>query len=393
VTRSDGAGSDSDLSRRAFIVHVGAAAALLRAGAPALAQAQQAPTPPPAAVPGKEKLIVRSPRPLNLETPLSELTADVTPSELFFVRNNYDGPEIAPAQYALQVDGEVDNPLTLRLDDLRRMGQVTLPITLECAGNGRSFHTPRASGIQWERGAVGTAVWKGVRLADVLRLARPRAGARHVVPDGNDAPPTPQAPDFIRSHPIWKAMEPHTLLALEMNGQPVPHLHGGPVRLIVPGWVGSASIKWVVRLTLASQEWNGPFMQRSYRSPRVDDANRTYSLQSLECKSMIVSPADGGQLAAGPQSLTGFAWAGEGTIVAVDVSTDGGQSWTAATLPGDEHRYAWRRWQHTWDAKPGQYTIMARASDSLGRYQPPSRPPDPQGYRWNVIHAVRVTVA
>jgi DMSO/TMAO reductase YedYZ molybdopterin-dependent catalytic subunit len=264
---------------------------------------------------------------------------------------------------------------------------------VECAGNGRGFYKPPASGIQWERGAVGTAVWRGVRLADVLQRARPRPTARHVVPDGNDTPPTPQAPDFIRSHPLAKAMEPHTLLALEMNGQPVPHLHGGPVRLLVPGWIGSASIKWLTRLTLADREWNGPFMQRSYRSPRVDDAQQTYSLQSLECKSMIVQPADGAQLAAGPQRITGFAWAGEGTVVAVDVSVDGGQTWQGAALTGEEHRYAWRRWELAWDARAGGQTIMARASDSLGRYQPTARPRDPQGYRWNVIHAVRVNVA
>jgi DMSO/TMAO reductase YedYZ molybdopterin-dependent catalytic subunit len=227
----------------------------------------------------------------------------------------------------------------------------------------------------------------------VLRLARPRVTARHVVPDGNDAPPTPQAPDFIRSHPVWKARDPHTLLALEMNGRPVPHLHGGPVRLLVPGWIGSASLKWLTRLTLAETEWNGPFMQRSYRSPRVDDPKQTYSLQSLECKSVIVAPSDRAQLAAGTHAVAGYAWAGEGSVVAVDVSTDGGQSWTPAGLKGEEHRYAWRRWEQSWNAGPGQYTIMARASDSLGRYQPASRPPDPQGYRWNVIHAVRVSVA
>ncbi len=375
------------LSRRAFVIHVGAAAALLATRAPLSAQT------PPAPIPGKERLIVRSPRPINLEAPLRELTADVTPYEGFFVRNNYDGPEIDPAQYVLKVGGEVENPLTLRLDDLRRMEQITQTITLECAGNGRSFHNPKAAGIQWENGAVGTAVWKGVRLADVLRMARPRSAARHVVPNGNDAPPTPQAPDFIRSHPLWKGMEPHTMIALEMNGRPVPHLHGGPARLIVPGWIGSASIKWLTELTLADKEWNGPFMQRSYRSPRVSDANQTYSLQSLECKSVIVSPADGGQLAAGPHKVSGFAWAGEGTIVAVDVSTDGGATWAPATLAGEESRYAWRRWEYALDAKPGQHTIMARASDSLGRFQPASRPPDPQGYRWNVIHAVRVSVA
>lgn len=374
------------LSRRAFVIQLGSAAALVGRAAPLFAQTA-------APVPGKEKLIVRSPRPINLEAPLRELTSEMTPYELFFVRNNYDGAEIDPAQYVLKVAGEVDNPLALRLRDLRRMEQVTHTITLECAGNGRSFHLPRATGIQWEHGAVGTAVWKGVRLADVLRMARPRPTARHVVPNGNDAPPTPQAPDFIRSHPIWKAMEPHTLIALEMNGRPVPHLHGGPARLVVPGWIGSASIKWLTEITLADKEWDGPFMQRSYRSPRADDPKQTYSLQSLECKSVIVSPADGAPVSAGSVRVFGYAWAGEGTVVAVDVSPDGGQTWTPATLTGSEHRYAWRRWEYVWDAKSGAHTLMARASDSLGRVQPASRPPDPQGYRWNVIHAVRVNVA
>jgi DMSO/TMAO reductase YedYZ molybdopterin-dependent catalytic subunit len=378
--------SAADLTRRSFVIHVGAAAALLGGGVPALAQTAAAP------VAGKEKLIVRTPRPLNLETPLGELTSDVTPNELFFVRNNYDGPPMDPAQYALKVDGEVDNPLLLSLADLRRLPPVTQTITLECAGNGRSFHVPKAAGIQWAYGAVGTAVWRGVRLAEVMNLARPRATARHVVPDGNDVPPTPQAPDFIRSHPLWKAMEPHTMIALEMNGAPVPHLHGGPARLLVPGWVGSASLKWLTRLTLAEQEWGGPFMQRSYRSPRASDPKETYSLQSVECKSLIVRPLDGTPLTAGPQTITGFAWGGEGAIVAVDVSTDGGQTWTPARLTGDEHRYAWRRWEHAWQATAGPQTIIARASDSLGRVQPASRPPDPQGYRWNVIHAVRVNV-
>jgi sulfite oxidase len=378
---------DAPLSRRAFVIQMGMVATMLSTGVPAVGQPQ--PTP----VPGKEKLIIRSPRPLNAETPLKELTSEITPYDLFFVRNNYDGPEMDPAQYLLRIDGEVENPLALKLEDLRRIEQVTHAITIECAGNGRSFHRPRASGIQWEHGAIGTAMWKGVRLADVLRMARPRPTAMHVVPNGNDVPPTPQAPDFIRSHPIWKAMEPYTMIALEMNGQPVPHLHGGPARLLVPGWVGSASIKWLNQITLADKEWGGPFMQRSYRSPRAEDPKETYSLQSLECKSIIVNPLDGSQLAGGAQTVSGFAWAGEGTIAAVDISTDGGQNWKPATLAGAEHRYAWRRWEYPWDARSGQHTLMARASDSLGRLQPANRPPDPQGYRWNVIHAVRVNVS
>ena len=378
---------DQGITRRTFVIHVGAVAALLGGAVPSPAQT------PPAPVAGKEKLIVRSPRPINLETPLRDLSAEITPTDLFFVRNNYDGPEIDASQYVLKVDGEVDNPLTLRLDDLKRMEQITQTITLECAGNGRSFYSPKAPGLQWENGAVGTAVWKGVRLAEVLRLARPRPSASHVVPDGNDAPPTAQEPDFIRSHPIWKAMEPHTMIAIEMNGRPLPHLHGGPARLIVPGWIGSASIKWLVQLTLADKEWGGPFMQRSYRSPRVEDPQQTYSLQSLECKSLIVSPLDGAKVATGAQMMRGYAWAGEGSVTGVDVSLDGGKTWAPAALSGPAHRYAWRGWEFPWTAVSGAYTIMARASDSLGRVQPGAKPRDPQGYRWNVVHAVRIDVA
>ncbi|MCI0545674.1 MAG: sulfite oxidase [Candidatus Rokubacteria bacterium] len=376
-----------EITRRAFVIHVGAAAALLGTGTPS--RAQTAPGP----VAGKDKLIVRSPRPINLETPMKELGAPITPNDIFFVRNNYDGGEIDPAQYTLTVDGDVENPLTLRLDDLKRMDQVTQTITLECAGNGRGFYSPKAAGIQWETGAVGTAVWKGVRLADVLRQAKPRPTASHVVPNGNDAPPTPQAPDFIRSHPLWKAMEPHTMIALEMNGQPLPHLHGGPARLIVPGWIGSASIKWLVQLTLADKEWDGPFMQRSYRSPRGADPKDSYSLQSVECKSLIMSPLDGAAVTAGSQTIYGYAWAGEGVVTGVDVSTDGGTIWAPAALVGPAHRYAWRRWEFPWTAASGAQTLMARATDSLGRAQPATRARDPQGYRWNVIHAVRVNVA
>ena len=214
-----------------------------------------------------------------------------------------------------------------------------------------------------------------------------------MVPDGNDAPPTAQAPDFIRSHPIWKAMEPHTMIAIEMNGRPLPHLHGGPARLIVPGWIGSASIKWLVQLTLADKEWGGPFMQRSYRSPRVEDPQQTYSLQSLECKSLIVGPLDGARVATGALMIRGYAWAGEGAVTGVDISLDGGKTWAPAALSGSAHRYAWRGWEFPWTAASGAHTIMARASDSLGRVQPGVRARDPQGYRWNVVHAVRIDVA
>ena len=378
--------TEATLSRRGFLIATGAALA-------STALRAEAQTPPPAPVPGKEKLIVRSSRPVNLESRLADLTDYHTPESVLFVRNNYDTAPIDPAQWALKIEGEVDNPLVLRLDDLRKLPVLSQDVTLECAGNGRSFHQPRASGIQWEHGAVGNQRFTGVRLADVLALAKLRPSARHVAFDGSDKPPTPQAPDFIRSVPRWKAMEEHTMLAWDMGGKPISHLHGGPVRGIVPGFVGSASIKWLERIMVLPDEFNGFYMKSNYTAPRVENDKEVYSLQSLEVKSLIVAPADGAQLPAGRTAVWGWAWAGEGELTGVDVSTDGGQSWTAGTLGAAAARYTWQRWELPWDARPGSHTLMARASDSLGRVQPPARAFNRMGYRWNVIHAVKVDVA
>lgn len=376
------------ITRRGFLISTGAVVAAELLHRPASAQ-QPSPPPPP----GKEKLIVRSSRPINLETPLEELTDYHTPEHLFFVRNNYDGQPVDRAQWSLKIEGEVDNPVVLRLADLRGLPAVTQDVALECAGNGRSFHKPRASGIQWGPGAVGNARWTGVRLADVLVLARIRPTGRHVAFNGSDAAPTPQAPDFIRSIPRWKALEPHTMIALEMNGKPLPHLHGGPARVVVPGFVGSASMKWLEQIMLLTDEFNGFYMKSNYTAPRGDNDKEVYSLQSLEVKSQIIGPRDGAKLTATPTTVWGWAWAGEGELTGIDISTDGGQSWSAGKFVGTWDRYSWRKWEYAWDARAGSHTVMARATDSLGRIQPASRAFNRLGYRWNVVHAIRVDVA
>lgn len=383
--------SQRAMTRRGFLIATGVAA--MAAGLEPRRAVAQTPSAPAAPIPGKERLIVRSPRPINLEAPLGELTAYHTPEDVFYVRNNYDAPVISPDQWTVHVEGEVDRPLVLRLDDLRKLPAITQDVTLECAGNGRAFHRPRASGIQWEYGAIGNARWKGCRLADVLELARVRPTGLHVAFDGADKPPTAQAPDFIRSVPIWKALERHTMLAWEMNDRPIPHLNGGPVRVVVPGFIGSASSKWLERVLIIPQEFDGPFMKRSYRAPRAEDDKETYSLQSLEVKSLIMAPAAGARLAPGRVSVWGWAWSGEGELTGLDVSTDGGKTWTPGQFVGRWDRYSWRRWEFGWDAPAGRHTLMARATDSLGRVQPSSRAFNPLGYRWNVIHAATVDVA
>jgi DMSO/TMAO reductase YedYZ molybdopterin-dependent catalytic subunit len=380
--------ADATLSRRGFLIVTGSLVAATAVGRSTVA-AQQPPAPPP----GKERLIVRSSRPINLETRLGDLTAYQTPEEVFFVRNNYDTAPIDPAQWSLKIEGEVDNPVVLRLEDLRKLPAFAQDVTLECAGNGRGFHNPRASGIQWERGAIGTQSFKGALLADVLALAKPRATAQHVAFDGADKPPTAQAPDFIRSIPMWKALSPHTMVAFEMGGKPIPHLHGGPVRVVVPGFVGSASIKWLERIMARPDEFDGFYMKSNYTAPRADNDKEVYSLQSLEVKSIIVVPAEGAKLAAGRTTIWGWAWSGEGELTGIDLSSDGGQTWTSGKFVGKWDRYSWRKFEHDWDAKSGAHTLMARATDSLGRVQPASRAFNRLGYRWNVIHAVKVDVA
>jgi sulfite oxidase len=370
------------LTRRGFVIATGAAGAVALVGQPAAAQ--------PAAVPGKAGLIVRSLRPINLETPLERLTSYLTGADVLFVRDNYDAPGANPRGWSLHVDGEVDQPLSLTPDDLRRFPLVTLAAVLECSGNGRAFQRPRAPGIQWERGAVGNVSWTGVRVADVLELARVRPSARHVVLDGADAPPSDQAPDFVRSVPLDKAREPHTIIALEMNGAPVPHLHGGPARVIVPGWSAAASVKWVRRATLTAQEFDGPFMRRAFRVPAGD--GQSVGLTALDVKSMIVTPRDGDRLPVGLTDISGWAWAGEAELAGVDVSTDGGGTWSPAVWDGAWERYSWRRWRYPWVATPGSATLMARATNIDGQTQPLTHVANPLGYRWNVVHAVTVVV-
>jgi DMSO/TMAO reductase YedYZ molybdopterin-dependent catalytic subunit len=376
-------------SRRGFLIATGAA--VVSAGLrPGLVSAQGAGS----AVPGKDKLIVRSPRPINLEARLNDLVAYQTAHDVFFVRNNLEAPSVDASRWSLRIEGDVDNPMMLGLDDLRRLPMVTHDVLLECAGNGRSFHQPRASGIQWAHGAVGNARWRGVRLADVLALARPKTTARHVAFDGADRPPTPQAPDFVRSIPMWKAVNPQTLIALEMNGTPLPPLHGGPARALVPGFVASASMKWLERIIVQADEFDGFYMKSNYTAPRVENDKEIYSLQSLEVKSLIIEPADGTRLTQpGQLTIRGWAWAGEGELTGIDVSTDGGSTWIAGRFTGTWDRYSWRRWELDWDAKSGSHTLMARATDSLGRVQPATRAWNRLGYRWNVIHAVKVDVA
>jgi DMSO/TMAO reductase YedYZ molybdopterin-dependent catalytic subunit len=374
--------------------------ALLSAAAVAQAQDGNMPADGPVAIPGKRPMILHNDRPEDLETPASGFDRWLTPVDIFFVRQHIPRPApIDPAAHRIAINGLVSKPVELSVADLQKLPQYTVPATLECTGNGRGFYTPKVPGIQWRRGAVGNAEWRGPRLSDVMKLAGMNESAAYIEIDGADKG-VASTPDFIRSMPVKKAMHPATLLALTMNGE-TPQMHGFPVRLIVPGWDGTSWVKWVTRLTAQAQPNNGFFMNPGYRIPRYNLPPGTPArptdlevIEGMPVKSSIMSPDDEAKLAAGTITIRGIAWAGENAVERVDVSTDGGSTWRSAGLSTQKLPFAWRLWQIVWKPeRPGYYTILSRATDTAGRVQPFVPAWNPSGYLWNGIDRIEVTVA
>jgi DMSO/TMAO reductase YedYZ molybdopterin-dependent catalytic subunit len=425
-------GRETAVSRRGFLGGTGLAATSVAvggaipfaAGVPGgmmpAAFAQSAPAAPaaPAApkgpqflkFPGKsDKLVVLGERPLVAETPESQLDDDTTPTEKFFVRNNGTLPEETrePDKWKLVIDGEVENKLELTLGELKeKFKPVTRRLVLECGGNGRSFFTPQARGNQWTNGGVGCAEWTGVRLADLLKAAGVKSSAvftGHYGADRSLSDPNKDA--LSRGVPIAKAMDRNNLVVFAMNGEPLSNIHGGPLRLIVPGWPGSVSAKWFTRLWVRDKYHDGPGMgATSYRvaikpmvpGERPVDGNFR-DIESMPVRSIITSPANGAKLAAGTRevALRGAAWAGDLTVRRVDVSTDFGATWTRAKLARPKNKYDWQRWTATVTLpSDGYYEVWTRATDSKGTAQPHQAGFwNPQGYGANPMHRIAVLVA
>ncbi len=356
------------------------------------------------AQPGSDRraadMLIRSARPEDLEMPLAGFLDYITPIERFFVRAHTYTPSVDLGTWRLQVSGEVATPLTLAMADLRRMPAVELVGVLECAGNGRAFYNPPMPGVQWTNGAAGNGRWRGVRLADVLKRAGVKASAPAVLFNGADVP-LGTMPDFERSVPLAKALDPNTLLAYEMNGETLPVKHGFPLRVVAPGWAGDSWIKWVTSISVLATEHPGFWMARAYRHPgrplRPGTALPPEQMQpvtSLRIKSVIAAPGDGSQVLMGmPVSIRGVAWSGDaGPVTAIDVSTDNGRTWAAASLQGNQRTtFGWRQWEHRWTpSREGYYTILARARDSAGNIQPLDPEWNPSGYAWNVVPRVAV---
>ena len=346
----------------------------------------------------KGKMRIMTEKPLNAETPVEALRSWITPNRVFFDRNQGAIPprRIPIARWKLSVEGEVDAPLTFSFEDIRRLPKAIAADTLECSGNGRSLLTEKAAGNPWTIGGVGNAVWGGVWLRDVLCQAGPTPAAAHVAFEGFDRSLGSSGVRFIRSIPLEKALA-STLLAYEMNGEPLPLKHGYPLRALALGWTGANCVKWLSRITVRDRPFAGFFMDNVYRVfQKGQDPAAGGRVTGMKLKAIITQPLPGETLSAGRVVVLGAAYAGEAAVAGVEVSLDGGATWEAAQLIGPDEPYAWRQWQYVWpDAAPGEHTLMACAADDRGRRQPLQAEWNVLGYGNNGVreHAVSFRIA
>jgi sulfite oxidase len=347
-------------------------------------------------------LIVHEEEPFNAETGLAALVeAPLTATDAFYVRGHGAVPEIDPAAWRLHVQGAVERELDLSLDTLREaLREREVTATLQCAGNRRAgliAIRDIPGEAPWGPGATGTATWTGVALSDVLALAGPLREAAHVGFEGADlSREAKPAQRFGGSIPLEKACRPEVLLAWAMNGEPLPLVHGAPLRVVVPGYIGARSVKWLKRIEVRSSPWHGYFQHVVYRllpEEATPGPGAGISLGLVALNSDVLSPAEGETVAAGPVEVRGYAFAGgERHVARVDVSLDGGTRWSQAELLDDLGPWAWRHWRITVELSEGEHEILVRAWDSSAATQPEDEAAlwNPKGYVNNARPRVRV---
>jgi DMSO/TMAO reductase YedYZ molybdopterin-dependent catalytic subunit len=362
---------------------------------------------PLATLPGKRPLVQRAFRPPNFETPLADLVPLYTANDVFFVRYHLAIiPRVDAKSWRLQVGGaSARKPFTLSLTELKAgFPHVSLAAVNQCSGNRRGLFSPRVPGVQWRDGAMGNALWTGVRLRDVLHKAGVAADALEVVFNGADSPVLPGTPDFLKSLPIERALDESTLIAFEMNGQPLPHFNGAPARLIVPGWTGTYWMKHLTEVSVQPTAFDGFWMKSSYRIPTgafptarfvSQETPETTPITEMLVNSLILSPRPATRLRRGePAKLSGKAWDNGSGIAAVEVSVDSRQSWREATLGTNLGRFAWREFHLPLDtSKSGPLEIAVRARSRSGATQPDKLTVNPSGYHDNIVQTVSVEVS
>lgn len=340
--------------------------------------------------------VVRAERPFNAGTPMAALADPTVPPDLFYVRSHFDVPEIDPEAWRLEVGGAVERPLALSLADLRELPRREVAVTLECAGNGRTRMRPVPGGTPWDLDAVSTGRFAGASLAHVLDRAGVADSAVEILFTGADrgevAPGRTAA--FERSLPVADARAPDTILAWEMNGAPLPAHHGRPVRVIVPRWYGVASVKWLARIEAIETPFDGFYQAQDYiyiGDPSVPDRA---PVTTMRVRSVIARPADDDVVAAGPIEVAGTAWSGDAPVERVEISGDGGWTWTPAELGEPAGPHAAVPWRGRWTPPgPGRHQILARATDGSGATQPLEPVWNAQGYGNNGVQRVAVEVA
>lgn len=380
--------------------------ALLNRSGLAAATANPAPTDPDL-LPGKEALVKRTFRPPNYETPVNYFDTPFTPNDMFFVRyHNAVIPEVNVSEWRLRIGGDAARtPLELSLEQLRNdFKHVEIPALCLCSGNRRGLFEPPVPGLQWGSGAMGNALWRGVRLKDVLVGAGIDPSALEVSLAGADSGVLPATPNFVKSLPLAKALDENTLIAFEMNGEPLPHWNGFPARLIIPGWTATYWMKHLTAIHVISKPFDGFWMKTAYRIPKDRFPNGQFSSQETEThmpiteilvNSLITNIKDGQTLPnAKPIEIKGVAWDRGDGIARVDVSMDGGSNWHQATLKQDYGRFSWRQWHYIFEPKhPGSHRIMARATSRSGATQPFEPIPNPSGYQHNAVQKITVQLA
>jgi DMSO/TMAO reductase YedYZ molybdopterin-dependent catalytic subunit len=333
----------------------------------------------------------------NHGMPLEALRSDITPAGMHYVLIHYDVPFVEEASHELTLEG-FDRPQNLSLGDLRSRPAVTAPVTFECAGNGRALFDVRPFSQPWLLEAVGTARWTGTPLAGVLRDVGVPTGTVELLFTGVDrGVEGGQEQRYERALPLDEAMREEVLLVYAMNDQPLPPQHGGPLRLLVPGWYGMTNVKWLSRITALSALYDGYQNAVAYRLRSTPDEDGE-PVSRIRVRSLMVPPGiptfpeRDRVVAAGPTSLEGRAWSGSAPIERVEVSIDGGRNWSEAELEPAPSPYAWHRWTYDWTAPHGTHELACRATDAAGATQPLEPEPNTGGYANNAVHRVRVTV-
>jgi sulfite dehydrogenase len=354
--------------------------------------------------PEKTDLILLTDRPPQLETPIKFFREDITPNDAFFVRWHLSAipTSVDLRTFRLNVQGHVDKPLALSVDDLKQKFEpVSLMAVGQCSGNSRSFFEPRVTGGQWGNGAVGNAKWTGVRLNDLLKSAGMKTGALDVSFAGLDEAPLPDTPKFVKSLDIKKAQDPEIIVAYAMNDADMPLLNGFPLRLIVPGWYATYWVKSLNQINVLNEKFKGFWMDKAYRIPTTPDgiespkdlAKDTVPISAHTCRSLFVRPEVGERLNADKNyEIEGLAFDSGKGITKVEVSADGGKTWSEAKLDRELGKYAWRRFRFPWTPSTGTHRLMCKATNAAGETQVTEQW-NRSGYQRNVIEQLDVTVA